>query len=101
MKCTFETIAEGEVRCRLCGKRLRFAGDPARLVAKCPKSQPTSSVPTGCIHRGLTMRAIPCGTCPGKTKVFACSVHGECTIAPAVPEVHACRGCADHAPAQG
>src|SRR5262245_12753002 len=46
-----------------------------------------------CSHLGPKIREKPCETCLGtiRLKVFACSLHGECTLAQ-------CNTCADHRP---
>lgn len=51
-----------------------------------------------CTHIGDTLRTVDCPTCSGrvKVKVFACSVHGECTLGKSVDGVACCLGCKDH-----
>jgi hypothetical protein len=56
-----------------------------------------------CRHRGEEVRREPCRTCCGvvQLKVFACVVHGECTVGKALPGVACCATCADHEPQPG
>jgi hypothetical protein len=51
-----------------------------------------------CIHRGESTRSVECNSCRGRVrvKVFACSVHGECTIKKRAGELKTCLGCVDH-----
>jgi hypothetical protein len=52
-----------------------------------------------CIHRGAAvLRQELCPSCRGRVslKVFACSVHGECTIAKPLGKLACCALCADY-----
>ncbi len=56
---------------------------------------------SSCAHLGeYTGRTVKCGTCANGTslKVFACDVHGECTIAKPVPGIAKCAGCLQFSP---
>ena len=63
---------------------------------------PTRPVPRSrdfCLHRGpATGSLVDCPTCAGKVslKLFACSLHGRCTLEKSVPEFACCRDCPDH-----
>ena len=52
-----------------------------------------------CIHRGDKIRNQVCTSCPAKPriKVFACAVHGECTIGKRLDGLACCAGCLDRA----
>lgn len=58
-----------------------------------------------CLHLGkATGEVAACGTCPGSTrlKVFACSIHGRCTVERKIPFIAGCNantaglGCQDY-----
>lgn len=56
---------------------------------------------TSCAHLGeATGEQVKCGTCPGgtKIKVFACGIHGACTIAKPIDGIATCAGCPQFAP---
>lgn len=55
---------------------------------------------TPCTHRGDVIDAVQCPTCRGKVtvRVFACTVHGRCTVAKRTPRAACCKGCVDYAP---
>ena len=58
-------------------------------------------IPRGsCRYRGSLLRTEPCTSCGGKTqiKIFACTVHRECTFARQVTGVALCAGCPDYEP---
>jgi len=48
-----------------------------------------------CIHRGAEVRKQECPSCVGSVglSVFACAVHGECTLGKQLEGVARCRGC--------
>lgn len=53
---------------------------------------------TACVHRGAVVGERECSTCDGsvKAKIFACAVHGQCTMFKRPVEgVKACRHCGD------
>jgi hypothetical protein len=51
-----------------------------------------------CNHRGAAVREEVCPTCQGhvRLKVFACTIHTECTIARTVGGVACCATCSDY-----
>jgi hypothetical protein len=51
-----------------------------------------------CVHRGEVRREQQCPTCRGsvRLKVFACALHGECTIARALGGLACCATCPDY-----
>lgn len=53
-----------------------------------------------CIHRGAELRRELCPVCPGKTqlKVFACTVHRECTPSDPLVGIACCATCAEFSP---
>ena len=53
-----------------------------------------------CLHRGDEPSTLDCPTCAGRVrvKVFACAIHGECTLAKPLPEIACCQGCRDYSP---
>jgi predicted GH43/DUF377 family glycosyl hydrolase len=64
---------------------------------------PAPERPRGpCEHLGEpTGETVACGTCRGgvKLKLFACAVHGRCTLGKtAAPNVATCEGCGDYRP---
>ena len=67
--------------------------------ARSPVTAPSRSLPVPpCIHRGPQLQLIGCGTCRGhvQIKTFACSIHGETTIAQPLPDLNCCAGCDDY-----
>jgi len=59
-------------------------------------SDPKWQAGSFCVHRGESTRVVECKACRGsvKLKVFACDVHGECTLKKNVG-LHVCLGCDD------
>jgi predicted GH43/DUF377 family glycosyl hydrolase len=60
-----------------------YRGNWAR--AKKPGESPSLIQATDCDYRGEVLRRESCQTCNGKTAerpVFACSIHGECSLSP-------------------
>jgi hypothetical protein len=56
-----------------------------------------------CQHLGTpTGETQECQTCRGKAKIklFACSLHGVCTIAKQLPGIATCASCADYSPSK-
>ena len=56
--------------------------------------------PSDCVHLGKETRRVDCLTCVDKIlKVFACEVHGECTVArPGEGVAAICKDCPDRQP---
>lgn len=52
----------------------------------------------GCCHFGSEIRRISCPTCSGnvKVKVFACSLHKECTVHKQLENIACCLTCQDY-----
>lgn len=50
-----------------------------------------------CRHRGLARRTAVCPTCRGHVElhVFACAVHGECTLGKILADLACCARCGD------
>lgn len=48
-----------------------------------------------CQHLGDQLRNEPCQTCRGdvQVKVFACGIHGECTLGKELPHIACCLRC--------
>lgn len=79
--------------CAACGWKA-----PARHVRRnCPKKK---QPPGPCAHLGAEVRQQECDSCAGKTqiKVFACAVHGECTLGKKLDGLACCAGCKDYQP---
>src|SRR5262249_8463570 len=55
-----------------------------------------------CRYLGSEVRRQTCPTCRGtvELKVFACALHGECTLGKALPGVACCAQCSDYAPTE-
>lgn len=57
--------------------------------------------PGRCHHLGAEIRREDCTGCKGKRtqiKVFACAVHGECTLGKKLDGLACCAGCKDYQP---
>lgn len=54
-----------------------------------------------CVNQGKEIRLEPCASCRGNTrvKVFACAIHGECTLAKKLEGLECCKRCQDYATA--
>jgi hypothetical protein len=55
-----------------------------------------------CANLGDETRRVDCAGCGGKRtqiKVFACAIHGECTIGKRLDGIACCVGCGDYSPA--
>lgn len=71
-----------------------------RAAGVCDLPEPMGK-PATCRHLGEEVRRQQCGTCRGvvQLKVFACAVHGECTLGKPAPGVKGCcEGCRERAP---
>ena len=57
-----------------------------------PPPRPTAPANQDCPHRGDVVRLVSCPGCRGNVliKLYACAVHGECTLGKAVDGVHVC-----------
>lgn len=95
MKCRFQLI-DGDAtpkryRCA-CGNVIASDKPPETFRASCRKPK---AKPGPCVHLGAETRRVGCPTCQGtvQLKVFACAVHGECTLAKAkrLPDLKACK----------
>ena len=88
--------------CKICGKAREVPLPPLRCCGTVYYSADANSddprwVPGSlCSHRGESTRVVECKACKGtvKLKVFACDVHGECTLKKNVG-LHVCLGCDD------
>jgi hypothetical protein len=63
-------------------------------------STPLNDVSIPCIHRGKQTRLQLCATCNGRVqvRVFACSIHQECTMVKRVDNLAVCQTCKDYQP---
>jgi hypothetical protein len=61
---------------------------------------PPRDLSSACRHRGEVSREQSCPSCRGlvRLKVFACALHGECTIGRPLADVACCASCGDFAP---
>jgi hypothetical protein len=81
-------------QCRLCWL---YLNDPAyRALWEARGAELGRTRP--CIHRGEARREKQCPTCRGQVrlKVFACALHGECTVARAAGGLACCASCLDY-----
>lgn len=64
-----------------------------RIFAPCKSESPR----VACVHRGEATGLRKCPSCKGsvKVKIFACAIHGECTLAKPLEGVACCGGCKD------
>jgi hypothetical protein len=98
-QCRFNPVGEPDengkrlMRCEQCGKECRAT--TAGVNAKCRKGRRPYSP---CLHRGESTRQQECDSCAGKTriKIFACAIHGECTIGKKLESLACCAGCKDY-----
>jgi hypothetical protein len=106
MNCDWQDIPDStdakgrrKVKCVRCGRVAGPTSDPPeRIVARC-KATPT---PSPCSHLGAETRQQPCDSCNGgktRIKIFACAIHGECTIGKRLDGLACCSGCGDYSPA--
>lgn len=106
MDCTL--IATGrregpktEYTCQACRRGWWSHHPPERLHRNCRSLLARHHVPRGpCIHRGGELRQQESATCRGnvRVKVFACALHGECTLEKPLPgggQVRVCSVCPD------
>lgn len=99
MNCDFDTIelspGHWQHTCRNCGVVRR--GPKRRFVRPCRNAPPRPEPRGPCAHRGAELRLEECATCGGKgkvkIKVFACALHGECTIGRRVGALALCQAC--------
>jgi hypothetical protein len=67
-----------------------------------PKRNCTSTKPPAprdaCIHLGDKVGTHECETCQGsvKIKLYACALHGTCTLGKKLPEIACCAQCGDY-----
>jgi hypothetical protein len=64
-----------------------------------PGAAPGPARTSACVHRGAQAREQACPSCRGhvRLKVFACAVHGECTVGKALAGLACCATCPDFA----
>ena len=102
-ECHFISASEPDergqrlLRCERCGKECRAASPTDIKSSRCRKGVRKPYSP--CQHRGDSTRQQECDTCAGKTriKIFACAIHGECTLAKKLDGIACCAGCKDYA----
>jgi hypothetical protein len=103
MNC--EVFQRGEFCiCRHCQQPLAPGESRACSRGPLPKLNPEPQSPNpalaDCLHRGPELRMEDCPPCSGRSqlKIFACAVHGECTLGE-LPGVHRCdANCGDYCP---
>lgn len=101
--CEYEVteLPSGRVllTCKVCSFTREWSHP--KLVRKCGvQSRPTTHKPRDpCIHRGEVLRTEPCRSCGKRVlvKVFACALHGECTVQKLIGELARCGTCEDYA----
>jgi hypothetical protein len=84
--------------CRVC---FLYETDPAyRALWDSEPLTPRGPCHRECVRRGLPLRSETCPSCRGavQIKVFACQVHGECTVAKVVKNIDCCGRCDDFVP---
>jgi len=82
--------------CSLCGhERCSKYSDAEMLHRRCGVAEKRAN--RFCLHLGEYLEERICPTCCGSTriKVFACELHGKCSIAKPVG-VQVCQGCGDY-----
>jgi hypothetical protein len=105
MKCTFveteERNAAGWTRKRCINPGCRMnAFSPGPLYCNFCESKSAVATKALCSHFGAETRQQVCDSCRGKQriKVFACAVHGECSLGKQLEGVAYCKGCKEYAP---
>lgn len=119
--CKFVLALDGLAYCTECGTQLRkelVPSDLSSISCICdsinqqhildhlaagthPNANQTSPTYSGpCQHLGHETRKQECPTCGGRIqiKVYACSLHNECTIQSRLLQVRACHQCEDYIP---
>lgn len=94
--------------CDACGRTCKIKGDPAKFGRMCvkPGDGPVripAQARVPCQHLGKPTGAMQeCDTCRGKAKIklFACAVHGQCSIGKALPGIATCASCQDYSPSK-
>jgi hypothetical protein len=87
--CDFDNDA---MTCPRCG----FKAGGRDWKKNCAKSP---QITTSCIHLGSELRRVDCQDCQGtvRLKVFACAIHGQCTLRKRLDGVKCCAACGDYA----
>lgn len=80
---------------------IRIDQDDPRWIAKVEARRSAANRKYTCVHRGELIGKEPCPTCTGHVleHVFACKLHGSCTIARPIEGKKMCLSCPDRAPA--
>jgi len=96
MNCDMETTAADGLyrhRCRRCGV-VRTGRTPS-YIRQCL----VASLKL-CMRIGAEVRRELCPTCDGhvQIKVFACALHGECTLEKPLAGLATCASCSDYRP---
>lgn len=93
MNCLWIATGNGnEKRCRRvgCANRLFTDHPPERCFASCEAGGV-------CLYQAAETRRQACESCGGnmQIKIFACAVHGECTLGQPLDGIACCATCAD------
>lgn len=92
MNCLwYETGNGNEKLCYRCDNRLVTDNSIDKCFANCKASN-------NCIHRSAnSVRTEQCASCGGNVqiKVFACSIHKECTLSKKLNGIACCESCKD------
>lgn len=91
--CEFRTIGEGVYLCDRCGRDKKNV----KVLPIHRLCEPVRSSQF-CGRLGELMRSEECGDCTSKPKikVFACALHGECTLGKPLDGLACCATCADY-----
>jgi hypothetical protein len=89
----------GPGQCRLCWLYHNRPAYRALWDGMAPSNEMVSRH-APCRHRGAEQREERCPNCRGfvRVKVFACALHGTCTVARSLDGIVCCVTCSDYAP---
>jgi hypothetical protein len=98
--CDFsETATTGIWKCRRCktttSEKRRYEKPPKRNCQRVDRSSP-------CQHLGDKLGTQECQGCQGtvRIKLFACEVHGQCTLGKKLDGTACCANCLDYQPSK-
>lgn len=86
---------KSELACVRCGHHRHTVTHPAKIARACTAPP---NPPGACIHRGEASGTRECATCQGsvKIKLFACALHGVCTLGKRIDMLACCAQCGDY-----